>query len=171
MELAAVIEARRAYKYLKSVPISDTIIEELLKAASLAPSCNNKQPWRYAFVKDEAKLEQLYEAYSRGNVWVENASMIIAVYTKEELDCIVKTRKYCLFDTGLSAAFLMLKATELGLVAHPIAGFKPKVVKRVLDIPADMQVIALIVVGKQDETQTEKPRPERLPFSEISTVI
>lgn len=171
MDLSKAIELRRAYKNLKPVPVTDTIIQELIRAAGLAPSCNNNQPWRFACVKAEAKLKELYEAYSRGNVWVQKASMVIAVYTKEDLDCVIKTRNYFLFDTGIATAFLMLKATELGLVAHPIAGFRPRVVKRVLGLDPEMQVIALVVVGKHDTSLEEKPRPQRLSLAEISDII
>lgn len=33
-----------------------------------------------------------------------------------------KSMEYYLFDAGMSVAFLILRATELGIVAHPIAG-------------------------------------------------
>jgi nitroreductase len=171
MNFDQILDSRRSYRNLRPVPLSEATIHKLISAASLAPSCNNNQPWRFACVKAEAKLQELFEAYSRGNVWVQKASMVIAVYTKEDLDCIIKTRNYFLFDTGIATAFLMLKATELGLVAHPIAGFKPSVVKRILGINPEMQVIALVVVGKHDTTLAEKPRPVRLNLAEISNII
>jgi Nitroreductase family. len=55
---------------------------------------------------------------------------------------------YAYYDTGLSNAFLILRATELGLVAHPIAGFDEEVVKKAVNIKENFEVIVLIVVAK-----------------------
>jgi nitroreductase len=73
-----------------------------------------------------------------------------------------------------------LRATELGLVAHPIAGYNEDAVKEILGIPQDMEVIALIIVGKHSETisplltekqaEAEKKRPERLPLEKFAYV-
>ena len=100
--------------------------------------------------------------------------MIIAVFSKPELDCMIKSRNYYQFDTGMASAAMILRATELGLVAHPIAGYSPKKTKGILGIPEDMEVITLIIVGKHSDTispilsdkqrEAEKKRPERLPL-------
>jgi nitroreductase len=120
----------------------------------------------------------MHEALSAGNEWARAASMIIAVFTKPELDCLVKDRKYYLYDTGMATAAMILRATELGLVAHPIAGFSPKKTRQILNIPEEMEVITLIIVGKHSEEispvlsekqiTAEKERPPRLPFSEFA---
>ena len=99
-------------------------------------------------------------------------SLLIAVYTHKNLDCIVKNRKYANFDTGLATAFLLLRATEMGLVAHPIAGFKNSKTKEILRIPEKMKLITILVVGKKSEKidsdlnekqqLMEKERPPRL---------
>ena len=89
----------------------------------------------------------------------------------------IKDREYHQFDCGLASAFLILRATELGLVAHPIAGFSPKKTREVLGIPDGYQVITLIIVGRHAESMSpvlsekqiawEKARPERLPLDKI----
>ena len=80
----------------------------------------------------------------------------------------------------MATAFIILRATELGLVAHPIAGYKEDLVKEILGIPDDMQVITLLNVGKHSETissllsekqvESEKERPERLSLEEFAYV-
>ena len=98
--------------------------------------------------------------------------MIVAVFSHQELDCRIKQRKYAFLDTGMATAFLMLWATELGLVAHPIAGYDEQEVKEILAIPEQMQVITLLVVGEHDKespkAKKEQDRPERLPLEEIA---
>jgi nitroreductase len=97
--------------------------------------------------------------------------MIIAVLSKKEFDCVIKDRVYHQFDTGMATAFLILRATELGLVAHPIAGYSPKKTREVLGIPEDLEVITLLIIGKhavtikpilsEKQVKDEKTRPER----------
>jgi nitroreductase len=178
MDVRDAIKERRAYRSLVPVEITDQIIEELAQSAQLFCSCFNNQPWRYVFVYDNGVLQKMHEALSAGNEWARAASMIIAVFTKPELDCLVKDRKYYLYDTGMATAAMILRATELGLVAHPIAGFSPKKTRQILNIPEEMEVITLIIVGKHSEeispvlsekqVTAEKKRPPRLPFSEFA---
>ncbi len=177
MDVREIIEKRRAYRSLDPVEINEELIRELAECARLAPSCFNYQPWRFVFVYEKSLLEELRPALSKGNEWVYDASMIIAVFSKKEMDCVIKEREYYLFDVGMACAFLILRATELGLVAHPIAGFNPDEVKRILEIPEDMNLITLIIVGKhsskispylsEKQIVAEKERPPRIPLEEF----
>ncbi len=177
MSVSDTIEQRRAYRSLKPVKITEELIRDLAHHAQLAPTCFNNQPARFIFVYDQKVLNQLRPAFSKGNEWCYDASMVIAVFTKREFDCLIKEREYYLFDTGIQIAFLILRATELGLVAHPIAGYSPKKVREVLNLPDEFTVITLILIGKHSETispvlsekqrEWERVRPERLPLNQI----
>lgn len=172
MDVKEAIEKRRAYRSFEPVEITDNLITELAESARLAPSCFNNQSWRFVFVHDSETLKQMHSALSKGNEWAQFASMIIAVFSKKELDCDIKGREYFLFDTGMSVGLLMLRATELGFVAHPIAGYNEEKVKETLGIPAEMKVITLIIVGKhsdiinpilsEKQVKDEQTRPERI---------
>jgi len=174
------IEGRRAYRSLDPVAITKNLIKDLARSASLAPSCFNYQPWRFVFVKDPEVLKKIHGNLSKTNRWVERASMLVAVYSREDDDCKVSGRHYHQFDTGMAVGLLMLRATELGLVAHPFAGFKEKAVKGILGIPEEYQLIALIAVGKKadvlhdlltdDQKETESKRPERKTFEEFAYI-
>lgn len=180
MDVIKAIEERRAFRSLVPIEITEDLIEDLAHSGQLAPSCFNNQPSRFVFVRDPEMLMKMHEALSQGNGWARAASMIIAVFSKKEDDCIIKDREYHQFDCGLAAGFLVLRATELGLVAHPIAGYSPKKTKEILGIPEDYQVITLIIVGKRSEKISpilsekqiawEKARPERKPLSEFMSV-
>jgi len=177
MNVIEAIERRRAYRSLEAVTITDELIEDLAGSVQLAPSCFNYQPWKFVFVYDEEMLVQMREALSKGNEWVYAASLIIAVFGKREDDCNTQGREYYLFDIGQASAFLQLRATELGLVAHPIAGFSESKVKEILGIPDEYKVITLINVGKKSDKispalsekqiEWEKNRPERKRLEEF----
>jgi nitroreductase len=180
MDVKQAIQERRAYRSLDPVDISDSLIRDLAECAQVFCSCFNNQPWRYVFVRDAQILTRMHEALSRGNEWARAASMIIAVFSKPEFDCMIKGRNYYLFDTGMASAAMILRATELGLVAHPIAGYSPRKTKEVLGIPDDMEIITLVIVGKHSDTvssvlsdkqiQAEKERPERKPLKDFAYV-
>ena len=151
MNVKEALEKRRAYRSLDPIDIDDELIRDFAETVKITPSCVNKQPWRLIFVKDKAQLNRLFEILSKGNKWAEKASMIIAVFSKPENDCIIGERLYYLFDTGMATAFLILRATELGLVAHPIAGFKETQAKEILEIPDGMRLITLVIIGKHSK--------------------
>jgi len=175
MEVKEAINRRRAYRSLIPVEITEKLIDDLAESAQLFCSCFNNQPWRYVFVYEKNMLRKMHEALSSGNEWARAASMMIAVFSMPQLDCLIKDRKYYFFDTGMATAAIILRATELGLVAHPIAGFSPKKTREILGIPEDMEVITLVIVGEHSDSispvlsekqiAAEKERPERLPFS------
>lgn len=180
MDVKQAIRERRAYRSLDPVPITDDLVRDLAESAQLAPSCNNFQPWRYVFVYDPEVLKKLHSTFNRGNEWMRASSMIVAVFSKKELDCVIGDRIYYLFDTGMATAFLILRATELGLVAHPVAGYDEEKVKTILGIPNDMIVITLVNVGKHSSTISpvlsekqklgEKQRPERILFEQFAYI-
>lgn len=174
MNIIQAIRERRAYRSLEPVKITKELIRDLARSVQLAPSCFNNQPWRFVFVYEPETLKNMHAALSPGNEWAQFASMIIAVFSKKEDDCIIRDREYHQFDSGMGVGFLILRATELGLVAHPIAGFSPKKTRATLGIPQEYQIITLIIVGKhskqinpvlsEKQVETERTRPERIPL-------
>ncbi len=178
MNVKDAIENRRAYRSLTEIKITEEMIDDLGKAAQLMPSCFNKQPWRFVFVYKEPQLGNIKnKALNEGNSWAKKASLIIAVFSKNDFDCIIKEREYFLYDTGMAVGSLILRATEMGLVAHPIAGYDPGKVREVLIIPSEYNVINLIIIGKKDPTipndftpyqiESERNRPQRKPLKEF----
>ena len=174
MDVKEAIKQRRAFRSLKPVKITKKLIDDLAGAAQLAESCFNNQPWRYIFVHETELLKKMHYALSEGNKWAYKASMIIVVLGKQEDDCVIRDRIYYRFDIGIATAHIILRATELGLVAHPIAGYSPRKTREILEIPDDIDVIALVIVGKHSDKINpdmsdkqiiaEKKRPERIPI-------
>ena len=179
MDVKEAIEKRRAYRALGPVEMTDGLIKELATAAQLTASCFNNQPWKFVFARSKGSLEKVHGCLNKGNEWVKNASLIIAAFAKKENDCVIKEREYYLFDLGQAVSALSLRATELGLVAHPIAGFDNEKVRLALGIPEGNMVLTLVNVGKKIEdlgaltpqqAAGEVSRPPRLPLENIFSV-
>ncbi len=177
MEVKEAIKKRRAYRSLLPVKITEDLIIDLAECAQITASCFNNQPWRYIFVYDKDVLLKMHEALSAGNEWAKKASMIIVVLGKKEDDCIIRDRFYYQFDIGMATGAIILRATELGLVAHPIAGYSPKKTREIFGIPENIDVITLVIVGKhsdkidpiltEKQIEAEKERPIRKKLDEF----
>jgi nitroreductase len=178
MNVTDAIKIRRAYRSLDPTEITLDLIHDLAYHASLSASCSNNQPWHFVFIYDMEQLAKLKTLLPKGNRWMEQSSMIIAVFSRQGEDCIIKERFYNLFDVGMGTAFLILRATELGLIAHPVAGYDHEAIKQLLNIPQEYQIITLINIGKhstvvnpllsEKQIIAEKERPARKSFEEYS---
>ena len=59
MLLFDALNAQRATRFLKSAPIPDDVLDQILSAALRAPSGGNSQPWAFVVVRDPAIKQQL----------------------------------------------------------------------------------------------------------------
>lgn len=176
MHVHEAILARRALRVLSDGPLDEDVPFMLAEAARLAPSCFNNQPWRFVLVQDEPSLSSLKDVLASSNRWATRAPLIIVVAAKRDDDCkLSDNRDYFLFDCGLAVGQLVLRAVDLGLIAHPIAGYDPKEVKRVLQIPDEYVVITLVICAHpgddhglltEKQREAEPKRPERNPIGE-----
>jgi F420 biosynthesis protein FbiB-like protein len=60
--LAEVIAERRSIRRYQPEPIGDAQLDALLRAACWAPSAHNRQPWRFAVLRDAAPKDRLARA-------------------------------------------------------------------------------------------------------------
>jgi nitroreductase len=176
VEVVEAIHARRAKRTLQDKVVEDDKIDALVEAVRLSASCNNNQPWRIVICKGKEALAAVKSALSKGNVWATRAPVIMVVSAKPVDDCQLPDRRdYFLFSSGLAIGQLEMRATELGLIAHPIAGFDPLKAKEVLGIPEEYVVITFVIIGypgsdnsllSDKQKAIELARPDRKPIGE-----
>jgi nitroreductase len=171
--------------------LTDAEIRDLAECASLAPSAQNRQPWRFVFVTAAPQVALIRKALVPENDWARRCATFIAVFSSPRYAVSGPGEpgrpgpvNYCQFDTGLACAFLMLRAVELGLVAHPISGFDEGAVRKALRIPArdvdpETHLLVLLAVGKRASNKAdlikldealadhELVRPKRLRFGDF----
>jgi glutaredoxin-dependent peroxiredoxin len=151
-EVMAEIQCRRAFRSITSAPVPRDHIELMVQAAHLAPSCFNYQPWRFIAIDDPAVLARVCPLLGSSNAWMRQSPALIAVCSHRDLDCKSSdSRDYFMFDSGIAVGFLMLQATRMGYIAHPVAGYKPVPIREILGIPAEWTLITLINIGRHGE--------------------
>ena len=60
--LYAVIDGRRSIRAYRPEAVPREVVERLLRAAAMAPSAHNRQPWRFVWLSDAALARRLAEA-------------------------------------------------------------------------------------------------------------
>ncbi len=152
------LQRRHARRAIREDALSDAIVDELIEAARLTPSCRNKQPWRYLFLTG-AGLAKGRECLIGGNRrWANRAPLLIIGYGKHSDDCVQEDgRSYYPFDLGMSAMNIMLAATHHDLVARPMAGYDPVKVKELFELDDDDEPYVMIAVGKPGEDESYLP--------------
>ena len=121
----------------------------LLDAARWAPSCFNDQP-RYFLVFDGSDAQALEKArgcLSEGNAWALKAPVLMLSVARETFEKTGKPNRWAQHDVGLATENLLLEAVELGLAAHPMAGYDADRARQEFGIPEGHTPIAMIAIG------------------------
>jgi glutaredoxin-dependent peroxiredoxin len=177
MEVHEAILTRRARRALGPRPVEPEKLSGLVEAMRLSASCSNNQPWRVVVCRTPESLAKARSALPRGNMWATRAPVIMVVSARPEDDChnLSDKRDYFLFSCGLAVGQMLVRAIDLGMIAHPIAGYDPLVLKRELGIPEGYVVITMVIIGYLDNDTSllsekqkaiELARPERKPVGE-----
>jgi nitroreductase len=136
----------------------------ILEAGRWAPSANNLQPWRFAFISrnDEMHAELCEKGLTGFNqAWAPDASALIVMAVQKTLPDgkEITGRKY---DAGLAASLMVVQAQELGLHTHHIGGIVREEIESLLKLDDNHEVLVVIAVGKvAPSEQLEGPAYER----------
>lgn len=160
-------------------PVESDKLASLFEAVRWAPSSSNEQPWRFvvATKDDQAAYDRLLACLLEGNrKWAFRAPVLLVSVARLQFEEDGKPNRHAFHDTGLATENLLLQATALGLVAHPMAGFDIEKARADLEIPSGYEPVAMIAVGYPGELsvlpdylqQRELNPRERKPLTEIA---
>jgi nitroreductase len=130
-------------------PVERQKLLTLLEAARWAPSCFNDQPRRFLMF-DESDPDALARARGcliEGNAWARKAPVLMLSVARETFEQNGKPNRWAQHDTGLATENLLLEAVELGLAAHPMAGYDADRARSEFGIPEGFTPIAMIAIG------------------------
>lgn len=167
MEFRRLVASRRSGRAYADRAVEPEKIERMIECARWSPSCANRQPWRYVIVEKGAPTRASLEAaLDPGNSWAKRAPVLVVAAARKADGSIVESREYYLHDTGLATMSLLYRGVELGLLVHPMAGWKEGAVRAALAMPDDAVPIAVIAAGypgRHEELDEETRRKDEKP--------
>jgi len=157
MTVMEAIEKRFSARAWKSYEVEEEKVERLMEAARLAPSASNRQEWRFVVVRDAEMRESLGDA-ARGQKFVGDAPVVIvacAIETGHVMPCGLNCFA---IDVAIAVEHIALAAAAEGLGTCWIGAFDADEVKRLLGMPPDAVVVALLPVGYPAQEPAAKKR-------------
>ncbi len=161
------IERRRSIrKYIPGREVEAPLVEKLLRAAMMAPSARNNQPWHFIVCDDRSVLDELHARHPYSGM-LKTAPLCIVVLGDASLEA---APGFYMLDCAAATQNMLLMAAELGLGTCWM-GVTPRqdrmeVLKDYFKLPEHISVFALVAVGWPDETIAP---PERYNTDRIHT--
>lgn len=179
MEFEEVIKQRKSCRNFSLQPVEHEKILKVLEAARLAPSWQNRQCWRFIVVQDQAlikKIGQLRPFSYNINFFLRNVPVIIVACANPKDSGKRAGIEYYLVDVAIALEHLILAATDLGLATCWIGAFDENFIKKLLNIPDEVRVVALTPLGYPAEKPSMVDKVSKLvakgakrkPLSEIA---
>jgi len=134
----------------KSVSLDD--LKKLVTAAKWAPTGSDRQQWKYVIIHDADVLKKVIMA----------SPLLRGKPTAAILICFEKASGGE-WEIGFPAQNIMLAAHALGIGSCAILGFSRTAIRKILDIPEELEPALLISLGYP--TDVPEPWPRR-PWSE-----
>lgn len=158
MDVLSAIQGRRSIRKYSNKPIEDEKLLRVLEVARLSPSARNLQEWKFIVVKDPEVKEKLVKAADQPFI---GEAPIILVCCGENTSGVMKCGqpRYTI-DVSIATAYMVLEAYEQGLGTCWLGSFDEDMVKKTLDIPENVRVVAMTPLGYPLESPSQRPRKE-----------
>jgi nitroreductase len=148
MDLDKTIKARRSIRKFKSTKPDWREIIECIDAMRYAPMAGNNFSIKTILVDEETKIKEIADAAQQH--FVGQAEYILVVCTtpsRTETSYGEKGKVFLRQQAGAAIQNFLLKITEKKLATCWIGYFSEKEIKRILNIPEEIQVEALFPIG------------------------
>ena len=150
MDVLEAVRSGRSVSKFKPMPVPEQKIQAVFNAARLAPSAENRQPWRFILVSDQDLKAKVQGAVKNAHVrvFMDAPLAVVACARLDEAEATVGgyMNSYPV-DLGMALAHLTLAATSEGLGTCWVFAFSEDKVKAALRIPADVRVVGLTPLG------------------------
>jgi nitroreductase len=160
LDLFEAIEKRRSIRKFKPNPIPDEHLKKILEAGRLAPSGGNRQPW-YFIVATDSETKKALSIAANNQGFISDAAVIITALGDPGVSSKTSTSSTRILhkqDPMIAIEHMVLAAAALGYGTCWIGAFNENEVKRILKIPENLVVVALLPVGVPDQDPVPKPR-------------
>jgi nitroreductase len=157
MDTLHAIMTRRSIRHYTPQPVSDELLESLLRAAMQAPSAGNSQPWYFVVIRDRQVLDTI-PTFHPFSEMLKEAPLAIVMCAQERPNY----PEYWIQDCAASIQNILLAAHAQGLGAvwlgvHPRPD-RAASVSKLLGLPDEIHPLGIVSIGYPAE---EKPPIDR----------
>ena len=147
-------EKRYSVRKFTAQPLSEEIIDKLLRVAELAPTGCNRQPQRILVINTPESINRLYKCTK---CHFNAPTALLVCYNKDECWYRPYDNAPCgPMDASIVATHIMMEATELGVGTTWVMHFIPEAIREEFSVPQNIEPVALLVMGY--------PSPDAQPY-------
>lgn len=146
MDVFEAIRTRRSIRSYLPEEVEQEMLEQVLDAARLAPSGNNRQAWKFVVVRDAALRKELV-GIARGQDFVAEAPVVIAAVATDPTATTGSGEPAHRIDIAIALDHMTLAARALGLGTCWIGAFDQRDAEKLLGVPPTAEVVLLLTLG------------------------
>ena len=158
MDFQELIRKRYSCRAYRSEPVVEDQLAQVLEAARLAPTADNRQPFRLVVIRTAGREQELQRVY--GKDWFVQAPLVIAACGVPAENWVRKQdgKNYNDVDVAIVMDHLILAAADLGLGTCWIAAFDPAAARELLELPEGVEPVAFTPLGHPADAPRQKTR-------------
>ena len=146
MDVIQAIKSRESVRSFLDKKVESEKLTNILELARLAPSFFNRQDWRFVIVQDKKTKRKLVDD-AKSPSFVAESPVVIVCCGLPIKPITASDNSSHIIDAAIALTYVTLAAVEYGLGSCWASIFDEIIVKEILDIPEEIQVIALISLG------------------------
>lgn len=158
MEVFEAVRTVLAVREYQEKAVSPDIVRRIVDAGRLSGSSMNRQPWQFVVVDDRETLRRL-GALARTGPYIAQAPLAIVVA--------IERTKFSVSDASRAIQSMILTAWSEGIVSNWVGFFELDGAKRLLGIPDDLDVLAIVPFGYPVRV-VGKGKKQRKPLNEVA---
>lgn len=166
MDFITIAKQRMSVRSYTDKKVESEKLEKILEAAHVAPTAANLQPVHLIAVQSEEGLAKIGKA---ANIYGAPLAIIVCADHNKAWVRPFDKKQTGDIDASILTDHMMLQATELGLGSVWVCYFKPDVLSREFNLPANLEPVNILVIGYSDEEAADTNRfdTQRNPMSQL----
>ena len=158
MDFQDLIRTRYSCRSYSPKAVADDQLAQVLEAARLAPTADNRQPFRLVVIRTAGREKELRRVYDKE--WFVQAPLVIAACGVLTESWVRKQdgKNHYAVDVAIVMDHLILAAADLGLGTCWIAAFDPAAARQALGLPQNVEPVAFTPLGHPADTPGPKVR-------------
>jgi nitroreductase len=149
MEFSELMKLRHSCRNYSDEQIEPEILDEIIEAGRIAPSAQNKQPWRYVIVNDKELIKKIafHSIVGTVNYFIKDAPIIVLACADTKSALKFNGQEYYLVDVAISFSQMMLAGWNRGIGSCWLAAFDEVALKKLLNLPEHIRIVGLSPFG------------------------